>query len=128
MLNGFGTTVLQSGGGGGGMILLVVYLAVVILSIAGTWKTFTKAGKPGWGAIVPIYNVYLMLKIGGNPGWYLILLIIPIANIVIAAKMMIDIAKSFGKGVGFGIGLWILGFIFFPLLGFGDAQYRGPPQ
>lgn len=107
---------------------MLVYLAVVIVAIAGTWKTFEKAGEPGWGAIIPIYNVYLMLKIGGNPGWYLVLLFIPIANIVVAAKMMIDVAKSFGKGIGYGLGLWFLGFIFFPLLGFGDAQYRGPPQ
>ena len=106
----------------------LLYLALVIVAIAGLWKAFEKAGKPGWGAIIPIYNAYLMLKIAGRPGWWLILLIIPIVNIVIIFIVMIDIAKAFGKGTGFGIGLALLGFIFWPILGFGDARYVGPGQ
>jgi uncharacterized protein DUF5684 len=114
------------GGGGGTAILLVIYFAVIILEIAGIWKVFTKAGEPGWAAIIPIYNIYVMLKIGGHPGWWLLLFLIPFVNIVIFFIMGIDVAKSFGKSTAFGVGLVLLGFIFWPILGFGDARYVGP--
>lgn len=124
----------QNTGGGGGaagaigaLIFLVIYLGLIIFVIAGMWKMFVKAGQPGWGAIVPIYNTYLMCKIGGRPGWWLILLLIPIVNLVVMIILMLDIAKAFGKGAGFAIGLILLGFIFIPILGFGGAEYQGPP-
>ena len=107
-----------------GVVILVVYLAIVVLVLAGFWKTFEKAGKPGWGAIVPIYNIVLMLQIAGKPIWWLILLFIPIVNFIIIILVSIDIAKNFGKGVGFGLGLAFFSFIFYPILGFGDARYR----
>ena len=100
---------------------------LAVLVIAGLWKTFNKAGLPGWGAIIPIYNVYLMLKLAGRPGWWLLLYLIPCVSLVIAIIVSLDIAKAFGKGALFGIGLALLGFIFFPILGFGSAQYIGPP-
>ena len=96
---------------------------MVIVSL---WKVFVKAGKPGWAAIIPIYNVIVLLEICGRPIWWVILLLIPCVNIVVAVFVMIDLAKSFGKDALFGIGLWLLGFIFFPILGFGSSQYRGP--
>lgn len=109
-----------------GMIVLLIYLAIIVLVIAGMWKMFTKAGQPGWAAIIPILNLYLLCKIAGRPGWWLILMFIPIVNFVVSIIVMLDIAKSFGKGVGFAIGLILLGFIFIPILGFGSAQYQGP--
>jgi len=112
------------GGGGGGMVVLVIYLAVVVLAIAGMWKTFAKAGQPGWGCIVPIYNAYLILKIAGRPWWWLFLLIIPFVNLIVLIIVFLDFAKNFGKGVGFALGLIFLGFIFYPVLGFSDAQYQ----
>ncbi len=108
------------------LVVSVVYLAIAVLVIAGFWKTFSKAGEPGWAAIIPIFNTYIMLKIAGRPWWWLILLIIPIVSFVVWIVASVDIAKSFGKGTGFGIGLALLPFIFFPVLGFGDAQYQGP--
>jgi len=107
------------------VIVFVIALAVGILAIAGLWKTFAKAGEPGWGAIVPIYNVYLMCKIAGRPGWWVLLYLIPCVSVIIAIIVAIDIAKNFGKGVVFGLGLAFLSFIFFPILGFGDARYLG---
>jgi len=101
----------------------VVGLAIVILVFAGIWKTFTKAGKPGWGAIIPIYNIILLLQIAGRPIWWIVLLFIPLVNLLVGIVVTIDIARNFGKGVGFGIGLALLGFIFYPILGFGSAQY-----
>jgi hypothetical protein len=104
----------------------IVYLALVILPIAGFWMVFTKADRPGWGAIIPFYNFYLACKIAGRPGWWLVLLLIPIANIVVWFIVAIDLARSFRQGTGFGIGLALLSFIFAPILGFGDATYAGP--
>lgn len=116
----------NSGGGIGGLIFLVVYLAVVVGVIAGFWKTYAKAGQPGWACIVPFYNIYIWCKIVGRPGWWLLLMFIPLVNFVTLIILSIDLAKSFGKGTGFGLGIAFLGFIFIPILGFGDAQYQGP--
>lgn len=102
----------------------IIYLAVIVIVIAGIWKAFEKAGKPGWAAIVPIYNVIVMLEIAKKPLWWIVLMLIPIVNIVIAIILNIEIAQKFGKGAGFGLGLSFLGFIFWPILGFGDAQYQ----
>jgi hypothetical protein len=80
---------------------------------------------PGWGAIIPIYNIYLMCKVAGKPGWWALLYLIPCVNLIIALIVSIDVAKNFGKGTGFGLGLALLSFIFFPILGFSDARYLG---
>jgi hypothetical protein len=115
----------------GAVVALVVgvfYLAFFVLTIAGMWKVFAKAGKPGWAAIVPVYNIIVLLEIIGRPVWWIILLLIPCVNFVIWILLGIDLAKSFGKGTGFGIGLGFIPtwFIFYPLLGFGSAKYQGP--
>ena len=110
-----------------GLIGTLVYLAVIVLEIAGWWMILSKAGRPGWGAIIPFYNIYLYCKVAGRPGWWLILFLIPIVNIVIAFVVFIDVARKFGKGAGFGVGLTLLSFIFAPILGFGDATYIGTP-
>lgn len=107
-------------------VILLLELALIVLIIAGIWKVFTKAGQPGWAAIIPSVNVYILLKVAARPWWWLLLLLIPLVNIVIAFVVAIDVAKAFGKGVGFGIGLALLGFIFYPILGFGDAAYTAP--
>jgi hypothetical protein len=110
-----------------GAIIGILYFAFIIFIIAGIWKVFVKAGHPGWAAIVPIYNVYILLKIAGKPGWWLVLFLIPIVSLVIAILVMIDVAKAFGKGPGFGVGLALLGFVFFPILGYGDSTYQSAP-
>ena len=109
-----------------GPVFWICWLAIMILIIAACWKIFTKAGQPGWASIIPIYNVYIWCKIVGRPGWWVILLLIPFVNFIVGIILSIDLAKSFGKGVGFGLGLALLGFIFWPILGFGSAQYQGP--
>lgn len=97
----------------------------MVLMIASWWKMFSKAGQPGWAAIIPILNLYFFCKVAGRPGWWLILMFIPLVNFIIIIILCIDIAKAFGKGVGFGIGLIFLPFIFYPILAFGSAQYQG---
>lgn len=107
-----------------GMGILIVYLAILLLAIISMWKIFTKAGEPGWAAIVPIYNAIVLLKIAGKPAWWIILMLIPFVNIVIMFMVCINLAQNFGKSTGFGIGLALLGFIFGPILAFGDARYQ----
>lgn len=115
----------------GATVLLCLCISIsalmIITTIIGTWRTFEKAGQPGWGAIIPIYHTYLLLKIAGRPGWWLILLLIPLVNVVIWLLVSIDIAKSFGKSAAWGvIMLFLLSGLGFLILGFSDAQYRGP--
>ncbi|KAA0214558.1 MAG: signal peptidase I [Leptolyngbya sp. PLA3] len=108
------------------MVVVVIYLAIIVLMIAGMWKMFTKAGQAGFLAIIPIVNAYIILKIVGRPWWWLILMLIPIVSLIVWIIAMLDLAKSFGKGVGFAVGLILLGPIFVCILGFGSAQYQGP--
>ncbi|MCX6996469.1 MAG: DUF5684 domain-containing protein [Kiritimatiellaeota bacterium] len=105
----------------------LIFLAIMVGIIAGFWKVFTKAGKPGWAAIVPIYNIIVLLEIAGKPLWWIILFFIPIANLVAMILVGIAVAEKFGKTGGFGVGLALLSFIFYPILGFGDAKYQGAP-
>jgi hypothetical protein len=111
---------------GPGPLFWVICIGFAVLQIAAMWKTFVKAGKPGWASIIPIYNTIVILEIAGRPLWWFLLFLIPIVNIIIAFIVMIDFAESFGKGFGFALGLIFLPFIFFPILAWGDAQYQGP--
>ncbi len=113
---------MDNGGGIGAAIGGLLYLVFVIAFVAGMWKTFAKAGKPGWAAIVPIYNYIVLLEIVEKPIWWIaiFLFLFPVAWIVV----MWNLAMKFGKGGGFGIGLICLPFIFIPMLGFSDARYQ----
>lgn len=111
---------------GPGPLFWIIYLAFIGVTIAGLWKTFAKAGQPGWAAIVPFYNIYVMTQIIGRPAWWVVLALLPCVNFIALFIIGIDMAKSFGKGTGFGIGLALLGPVFYAILGFGDAQYQGP--
>ena len=107
-----------------GPLFWICDIAVTVLIVVAMWKIFSKAGQPGWAAIIPIYNLFVWCKIVGRPAWWILLLLIcfPIFYIILC----IDLAKSFGKGVGFALGLIFLSVIFFPILGFGSATYQGP--
>jgi hypothetical protein len=100
--------------------------AVTVIVIVAQWKIFQKAGQPGWASLVPIYNVYVTLKIVGKPGYWILLMLIPFVNIYFGIKTVHLLSKSFGKDVGFTLGLLFLPFIFYPILGFGSARYEGP--
>lgn len=106
------------------VLFVLLWLAVLIFMIAAMWKVLVKAGQPGWGILIPFYNTYLILKVAGRPGWWLILYFIPLVNIIIELIVSIDIARNFRKGTGFGLGLFFLSFIFFPILAFGSATYK----
>ena len=105
-------------------VVFIVYGIVVLLMIAAMWKVFAKAGEPGWASIVPIYNYVVWCKIVGRPAWWVVLFFVCAPVVVII--LSIDLAKCFGKGVGFALGMVFLPFIFWPMLGFGSATYQGP--
>lgn len=104
-----------------------VSIIVGILLIIALWGVFSKAGKPGWYAIIPILNVYTLVKISGNEGWWTILYYIPIINIIALIVVSLGVAKNFGRSGVFAIvGLVIFGPIGYLILGFGSSRYEGP--
>jgi Family of unknown function (DUF5684) len=103
-----------------------VYGIFILFMIVAMWKIFVKAGRPGWESLIPIYNLYIMAKISGKDGWWLLRLLIPIAGIYFAVVLIRSFARSFGQGVGFTVGLLFLGIIFYPMIAFGDIKYVGP--
>lgn len=108
------------------LFMFVVWLGFVGAILAGLWKTFEKAGKPGWAGIVPIYNMIVLCEIVGKPVWWgLLAIFAPCVNVVFSVLLMIELAKKFGKDPLYGIGLALLPFVFFPMLGFGSARYQG---
>ena len=108
------------------MIPILIGLVLWLVAIIGTWKVFDKAGKPGWAAIIPIYQLIVWQEVTGRPVWWFILLCIPFVGFVMWFIISIDMAKSFGKDVGFGVGIALIPFILLPMLGFGSDQYQGP--
>ena len=125
---GSGYQSASSMGTGFGIAYLVFLLVFYALIIVANWKIFTKAGKPGWASIIPFYNLYVLFEIVGMNGWLFLLLCIPIVNIVMMIMLYINLAKAFGKGTGFIIGLIFLPNIFTLILAFGSSQYQGPQQ
>jgi hypothetical protein len=107
-----------------GAIVSLLYLVMIVAAIAGMWKVFEKAGQPGWAAIVPIYNLFILLQIVNKPIWWIALLLIPLVNIVILIMVSIALAEKFGKGGGFAVGMVFLPFVFYPMLGFGDERFQ----
>ncbi len=107
--------------GGAGIFTLIIWLFSIIVG----WKIFTKAHKPGWAILIPIYNVIVYIEIIGKPWWWLFLVLFPPLSFVFAIWATNLLSKSFDKGVGFTIGLIFLPIIFYPILAFGDAKYVG---
>ena len=106
-----------------GILINSIILFVIILFEA-QWKLYTKAGKPGWASIVPIYNVIVMLEIVKKPMFWFVLLLIPLVNIIFAIWVVNLLSRRFGKDEGFTVGMILLPFVFYPILGFGSATYN----
>ena len=105
--------------------LWFLYIVFVIAVIAGWWMMFEKAGEAGWKSIIPIYNIIVLLKIVGREWWWVLLMLIPFVGLVIWIIVALDLAKVFGRGTGFAIGLMFLTPIFSLILGFGSDTYKG---
>ncbi|OOQ58469.1 DUF5684 domain-containing protein [Mucilaginibacter pedocola] len=108
-----------------GIVMIPALIVTVILVIA-HWKIYEKAGKPGWAAIIPIYNVIVLLEIVGKPVWWFLLIAFPCTAPIFAIWAINLLSKSFGQSEGFTVGLLFLPFIFYPMLAFGNYQYVGP--
>lgn len=110
-----------------GGTMMLFFLAIAVVAIIGVWKVFTKAGQPGWAAIIPIYNLYILLQIAGRPAWWILLMLIPFVNLVISIMIAMDVAKAFGQSAAWGIVmLFLLSVIGYLVLGFGNYRYVGP--
>lgn len=119
------TTTSTSSSGVGGVLLVFVLLSYLV-ACAPLMGVFKKAGQPPWAALIPIYNAYVLLRVVGRPGWWLILLIIPFVNVVVGIIVLADLAASFGKGLGYTIGLVFLSWFFLLGLWAGSSTYQGP--
>lgn len=112
----------------------VVWLAVIVFMVIVNWKMYTKAGKPGWASIVPVYNMIVLFEIIGYKWYYIFLLFLsvipvigPIVLAVFTISYSIKLAKSFGQSTGFGIGLWLVNPVFVAIIAFNkDINYVGP--
>jgi hypothetical protein len=122
------TTSVSSTGdaGAGGVVGMVLWLVVTVAMIVAIWKLFVKAGQPGWASIIPIYNTIVLLRITGRSGWWFLGLLVPFLNFFVIIRLFFDLARVFGRGIGFGFGLLFLFPIFLLILAFGDAEYLGP--
>jgi hypothetical protein len=109
-------------------VFSLVILAMTALILAAQWKIYVKAGKPGWACLIPFYNIWVLIEIIEKPAWWFLFIFVPILNFLPYIKL----AHKFGRSTAFGLGLIFLSFIFFPILGFGDAAYKpdgaAPPQ
>ncbi|MGN0497410.1 MAG: DUF5684 domain-containing protein [Lachnospiraceae bacterium] len=106
-------------------VMMILAIIVSIISIVALWKIFSKAGEPGWAAIVPFYNNYVLFKITMGNGWLFLLMFVPLVNIVMSFMVIFKLAKVFGHGIGFGFGLLFLQVIFLLILAFGSSEYEG---
>jgi hypothetical protein len=123
MLDVFAVIMIQKAEGGpsGGWLIFLLW---IVVNLAGTWMVFEKAGRPGWAAIVPIYNLVVLLRITSQSLWWILLVLIPGVNVVAFFIINLNLAWRFGKDLGYAFGLTILPFIFYPILGLGGARYR----
>ncbi len=112
--------------GSGQLLFFIPFFILMVVMLVGMWKIYQKAGYQGWECIIPIYSTIILLRIVGKPWWWFLLMMIPLVNIIVAVWMTNMLSKSFGKSEGFTVGLLLLPFIFYPILGFGSAKYLGP--
>jgi hypothetical protein len=102
----------------------IIFLLFVLLAVVSTWIVFERGGHSGWKSLIPIYNMYVLMLISGKPGWWFILMFVPLLGTVFYLLAMLGLAEKFGKGALYGIGLFFLPMFFFPALAFGGAKYK----
>jgi hypothetical protein len=124
---GFSGYVLTGSLFGGGHMGFIGFI-LAIATFAGAWQVFVKAGREGWEAVIPVYNIYVLTVITAQPWWLLILCLIPVVNFIALGFLYWKLAERFGQIWPFAIGLLLVPFVFYPLLGFGDARYIRPPS
>lgn len=108
------------------ILAFIFIIGIIVFYAICMWKIFVKAGRPGWAALIPFYNLYVEIEIVGLPWWLFLLTFVPGANTVVAILILINLANVFGKSAGFAVGLIFLSFVFIPILAFDDSKYIGP--
>ena len=105
--------------------VIIFYIAIAIFELIVMWKIFAKAGQPGWAALIPIYDVIVLLKIVKMDWWHILIMLIPGAMIVYGILLPYKLATAFGKSTGFAVLTIFFSSIMFPVLAFGSAKYEG---
>lgn len=113
----------ESAAGGGFIVFYIISILFIILLLVSMWRIFVKADRPGWAAIVPLYNSFTLFDISFGNGWIFLTTLVPCVNIIFMIILCFKLANAYGKGVGFGFGLLFLPVIFIPILAFGDAEF-----
>ncbi len=106
----------------------IIALVIAVFYVACEWIIFSKANQPGWAAIIPILNIIIFLHVIGRSGWWILIFLVPVVNIIFGLIFIHELSKAFGHGIGFTLGLIFLGFIFIPILAFGGSKYVGPQK
>jgi len=114
---------MESGAGSIMAVFVIVYIAIIALVVVSMWKLFTKAGKPGWAYLIPIYNIIVILEIVKRPVWWFVLLLIPFVNVVVGIIVMIDFVKAYGKPASHFLLMLFFSIIYLPYLAFSNAKY-----
>lgn len=104
--------------------MTIINIIILIAIIAGLWKLFGKAGEYGWACLIPFYNLWVLNRIGGKEWYWFIGYFIPVVNLVLMVLLSLAIARRFGQPVIFGIALFFLPFLFYPILGFGSSRFQ----
>lgn len=107
------------------MDLTIGWIVVCALMCVTCWPIFTKAGEPGWKCLIPIYGAVVFMRIVGRPWWWVLWLCVPVLGLIPALIVSLDLARVFGKGAGFGLGVALFGPVFMAILAFGKAEYQG---
>src|SRR4051812_48580486 len=110
------------------IVITPFVLAILLVLVASLWKVFNKAGRSGLLLLVPVYNVVTFFRIAGKPGWWVLLMLVPVVNFFLLLSTCIALAGAFGRGTRFGLGLFFLGPLFFPLLAWSELRYRRPER
>jgi Family of unknown function (DUF5684) len=110
------------------ILILAVELIAAVMSVMVMWTIYERAGQPGWASLVPIYNMIVLMNVAGRPAWWFLLMGIPIVNLVIWFMICMDLAVAFDRGIPFAAGLFLVPFVFFPLMAFGEPDYVGPAR
>ena len=122
------------------IVISVIVIICAILVLVAQIMMFKKGKKPGWAAIVPFYNQVVQCQmVGISPWWVLIIFVsgmlqaVPVIGSLLSLAVSIyfmillgvSTARAFGKDDAFAVGLILLPFVFYPILGFGKAEYVG---
>ena len=105
-------------------IICALVAISVVLTLVGGWRIFQKAGEPGWASLIPLYNLFVVLRIVGAPGWWAVLFLVPAVNFIMSLIVTWRLARAFGQGVVGCLALALLPVVMIPVLGCGSARYR----